>query len=50
VTMFLDCLIYIIVAVVCRAVGALRSSRSGRRRKAVGIRWGGFPAVYPCVG
>ena len=47
---FRVCIVYINVAVACRAVGALRSSRGSRRREAIGIRWGGFPAVYPYVG
>ena len=44
------CLVYIIVAVVCRAVGALRPSRGGRRREAVGIRREGFKTIRMYVG
>ncbi len=48
--MFRVCQVYIISAVVYKVVGALRSSRGGRRREAVGIRRGGFPTVrlYVC--
>jgi hypothetical protein len=42
-------LVYIIIAVVCKTVGALRSSRGGRRRGAVGIRRDDFPgSSYVC--
>ena len=41
---------YVIFAVVCKTVGALRSSRGGRRREAVGIRRDDFPAVRMGVG
>jgi len=44
------CLVYIIVAVLCKTVGALRPSRGGRRRGVVGIRNGDFPAVRMCLG
>ncbi len=48
--MFRVCLVYIIIAVVCGVVGALRSSRGGRRREAVGVRRGGFPTARLYVG
>ena len=48
--MFRVCLVYIIVAVVCRAVGALCSSHGGRRREAVGIRRDSFPTARMYVG
>jgi hypothetical protein len=43
------CLVYIITAVVCKTVGALRPSRGGWRRGADGIRRDDFLAVRLCV-
>ena len=49
-SMFRVCLVYVIVAVVCKTVGTMRPSRGGRRRGAVGIGRDDFPAVRMCVG
>jgi hypothetical protein len=48
--MFRVCRVYIIISVVYMVVGALRSSRGGRRREAVGVRRGGFPTICLYVG
>jgi hypothetical protein len=44
------CLVCIFFAIMCKTVGALRSSRGGRRREDVGIRRGDFTEVRMCVG
>ena len=50
IAMIRDCLVYIIVAVVCKIVDALRSSRGGRWHETVGIRRDDFSTVSVYVG
>jgi len=48
--MFRACLVYIIVAIVCKTVDVLHSSRGGRRGGAVGVRRVDSTAVRMCIG